>query len=116
MATSDEEKLLIKMLGGIKVSVPKNEIAKVEIQPGSLMPPGLLTGASDADKDNLFSYLESLAIERVLRINAGGDTVKIGGTIYQADGFYQPGSYGFLGGQTAVGDGKQEDATLQTCR
>jgi len=116
VAMSDEEKLLLKMPGGVKLSVPKSEIAKVEIQSGSLMPPGLLTGASEDDKNNLFSYLESLAIERVLRVNAGGGAAKIGDVTYQADVLYQPGSYGFLSGQTAAGDRNQEDTTLRSCR
>ena len=116
VALSDEEKIILKMTGGFKVSVPKSEVAKVEIQAGSLMPPGLLDGTSEDDKNNLFSYFESLAIERSIRINAGGDTVKIGGTTYQEDLPYKPGGYGYISGKVAVFENKQQDATLQSCR
>jgi putative heme-binding domain-containing protein len=116
VASSDEENITLRMPGGGQASLPKGDVAKVEILPASLMPAGLLTGVSADDKNNLFAYLESLAIDRTLRINAGGETAKTGGTIYLADTPYHLGGYGHTRGEIAVADSKADDATLKSCR
>lgn len=113
--STDTEKVSLKMAGG-KVDVMKSDIKKVETLPMSLMPPGLLNGASEEQKNDLFAYLESLAMDRSIRINVGGAAVRIGEHAYLADKPYEPGGFGHIGGQVAVAPNQTQDATLATCR
>lgn len=114
--STDPQKATLKMPGGIKHEVMKSDIAKIEVLPMSLMPPGLLNNTSEEGKNDLFAYLESLAIDRSIRINAGGAAVRIGEHGYLADRPYEPGAFGHLGGLTSETPNQAGDGTLASCR
>lgn len=116
VGSTDAEKMTLRMAGGVKVDVLKADIAKVEILPMSLMPPGLVDGTTEGQKNDLFAYLESLAIDRTVRINAGGPAVTIDGIAYRADAPYEPGGFGHIGGLVAFGPGQPADAPNASCR
>lgn len=114
--STDTEKVTLKMAGGIKLDIPKADIEKVEILPISLMPPGLLDGTSESQKNDLFAYLESLAIDRHIRINVGGSAIKVGEKAYLADAPYEPGSFGHIGGKFFMSKGDVGDPHLRSSR
>lgn len=116
VGSTDAEKMTLRMAGGIKVDVLKSDIAKIEILPISLMPPGLLEGATEEQKNDLFAYLESLAIDRTLRINAGGSAVNKDGVIYRADIPYQTGGFGHIGGLVTLSPDQTGESPLDSCR
>ena len=85
-----------------------------------MMPPGLINGLSDADVNDLLSYLRSVGppgyAVPVIRVKAGGDAITgAAGVKWEADAPYQAGFYGYEGGNTYTAD-RLADPLLKTCR
>jgi putative heme-binding domain-containing protein len=116
VVSSDAEHVVLKMPGNIEKKVEKSHIAETQILPISLMPAGLLNDASQQEKNDLFAYLESLAIDRTVRLNAGGPTVKVNNHTYLADTPYTPGGFGYIDGATASTLNRSKNQTLTSCR
>ncbi|MCW1925701.1 ThuA domain-containing protein [Luteolibacter arcticus] len=110
--SSDEEKIVFVTAGSTE-NIPRNQVLKTAIIPGSLMPPGLTAGLDEAAQNDLLAYIESLGRETAVRLHAGGELVKVADKTYSSDTAYHSGSYGFIGGQTITGS---EIPEISTCR
>lgn len=113
---TDDQAISVKMPGGLTQRIDKTTVKKIEILPHSLMPAGLLQQASSVEKNDLFSYLESLAIDRSLRLNVGGPAAKLGDKHFLADKPYEPGGYGYVGGMTTFAQNTDTGSPLDSCR
>jgi putative heme-binding domain-containing protein len=63
VVNSDDSNLSFMLVGNNIVSVPRNEIAKMENEKKSLMFEGLLAGTPDPEREALLDYLTSLSQE-----------------------------------------------------
>ena len=59
LARNEIEMLSLRIIGGNEVILRRDELLSIELQPGSLMPAGLLNGLSDSQLQDLWSYLRS---------------------------------------------------------
>ena len=57
LVTQDKDRVLLRDMAGVSVSLARDQIAMLKSAGRSLMPDGLLAGRSDADLRDLFAYL-----------------------------------------------------------
>lgn len=116
IVASNPDRVTLMQPGNVKETTPRSDIRSVDMLPTSLMPPGLITGLSNADKDDLCAYIESFGREASVRVHAGGNAIRIGDSTYIADVPYRPGSYGYQGGLVAASTDPASPPTMAACR